>query len=130
MIEAPRNARLDALFCCVVAQMATDLESIANAIRSNPGGLDASDRAYRIAHSLHGAGSLYGYPCVSELGAALERLTDTLRANRLPPTDAVVPLLLDCAAALRGVTGPNRTDPAVIAKLSELAWKCECLLRE
>jgi CheY-like chemotaxis protein len=60
--------------------------------------------AERIAHSIHGAGAMFGFPEVSAVGGAIERLVEGIMAGTaaLHSTDesAVLRQLLDCTAQL------------------------------
>jgi two-component system OmpR family response regulator len=60
--------------------------------------------AGRIAHSIHGAGGMFGFPEVSEAGGAIERLVEGIMAStaalRSTSEPAVLQQLLDCTAQL------------------------------
>jgi len=73
---------------------------------------------------------MYGFPAVSEMGASLEELVDALRSGRRSPTAPVVDLVEACAAALRNAVQDNHLDDSAAAEISELAWRCECALRD
>ena len=106
--------------------MAGELSGFAAALRSNGMTAEVTEKAYRIAHSLHGAGTLYGYPCVSELGSALEKLVAGIHRGEVRASAGVAELVDSCAAALREAAGPDRGSEAVAARLTRLAWLCEC----
>jgi chemotaxis protein histidine kinase CheA len=110
--------------------MADDLAGLAERLECGAPAPDAPEQAYSIAHSLHGAGTMYGFPTVSEVGASLERLSDALRSGRLKPTGDITHLIGDCAEALRNLAEPRQTDPARDEILSDLAWKCDCAVRD
>ena len=128
--DETKKLKLAELFCKVVGQMADDLAAFAQSLKS--GSLDdtAFDRAYGIAHSLHGAGALYGYPCLSDLGAALEKLVNYLRCGKVPTSHMAAGLFESCSTALRDVASATTVHGPVIDRIAELAWKCECALRE
>jgi len=60
--------------------------------------------AGRIAHSIHGAGGMFGFPEVSAAGGAMERLVEGIMASTAAPSStggpAVLQQLLDCTAQL------------------------------
>jgi len=60
--------------------------------------------AERIAHSIHGAGGMFGFPEVSAAGGVIERLVEGIMAGAAGPCStgepAVLRQLLDCTAQL------------------------------
>lgn len=129
-MDRTKYAKLEKLFCSTVRQMADDLAECAEALRSTPFPPEASQKAYSIAHSLHGAGTMYGFPQVTEMGASLEKMLKALAAGRLAPTPAVIELVDSCANALRGLAEADCDEETSTAAISRLAWKCECTIHE
>jgi len=127
MPDETKKMKLEDLFRKVVTTMSEDLASFADRLGAGSTQPDEFDKAYAIAHSLHGAGALYGYRCVSDLGASLEKLVRALAAHQLGPTARAAELIRSCAGALRVVAGPQPAAESVTDKISELAWDCECL---
>ena len=128
MAAGKTNAKLEKLFYSKVGEMASGLAEALDTLRSRPASAEASEKAYHIAHRLHGAGSMYGFPCVSELGWALEELFIAVRSRRLAITPAVLETLEACTAAL-GKIGDG-LDDALASDMSEAAWRCQCLLHD
>ena len=128
MDKSTSNPGLEELFCAKVGQMAADLAALAKALATGAPSAGTLQKLYVIAHSLHGAGTMYGFPCVSELGASLEGLINAVRSGQLAPAPEVSDLVDSCAAALREVACPGRANKALAATVSETAWKCECAL--
>jgi two-component system, OmpR family, response regulator len=57
----------------------------------------------RVAHSIHGAGAIFGFPSVSALGGDVERLVEELMTDGIPSDQAAEPLdlqLLRCTERL------------------------------
>lgn len=130
MAAGTDNARLRKLFCGKVGQMADSLAASAKALRATPPSPDAPEQVYHVAHSLHGAGTMYGFPCISEMGACLEDLVKAVMSGRRALTQDVIDLIECCAAALRDVAASDDVDEAAAARISEVAWKCECALHD
>jgi|GEM_PF-3395754 len=128
--DETRKLKLAELFRNVVGQMADDLGAFARSLESGPLDTKELDRAYGIAHSLHGAGALYGYPCLSELGAAMEKLVNSLRTSDARASRKAAALFESCSAALRDITNATTAHGPVTDRISDLAWQCECALRE
>jgi chemotaxis protein histidine kinase CheA len=70
----------------------------------------------RIAHSIHGAGAIFGFPQVSEAAGAIERLVGEITAVPAPPHSPSAPVmlrLLDCTQRLaQALEAAGRTVPA------------------
>jgi two-component system OmpR family response regulator len=68
-----------------------------------PGDQAVLGEIVRVAHSIHGAGALFGFPSVSALGADVERLVEELMTGRIACDLAAEPLdlqLLRCTERL------------------------------
>ena len=128
MKEETKKLSLDKLFREVVSQMAGGIAAFGRSIRDTPPSPDGCERVYGFAHSLHGSGKLYGYPCVSELGAALEKVTRSMQEARLAASPAVAGLLESSAAALIAVCEAEASDTSARDRIKNLAWECECLM--
>lgn len=127
-----QNRRLQELFSTKISQMAEELEQLSRDMApANTEGLSpaVSERIRTIAHSLHGAGTMYGFNCVSELGAGMTALLDALRAHRAQLTAGIIDLFRSAAALLREIARPGPTPSSVTDAVSGLAWKCECAIR-
>jgi two-component system OmpR family response regulator len=78
------------------------LEAIIEIARD--GDLSVLIEAERIAHSIHGAGGMFGFPDISAAGGAIERLAGEITASAVAPasTDetALLAQMLDCTAQL------------------------------
>jgi len=127
--EGPRDGDLYELFCNKLAEMAGDLSALANALRTGQRDHQTLKPARTAAHRMHGAGSMYGHPCVSQLGAALEQLLPAIEAGQIAVTDAASTLLDDCADALRHFDHAEHRGAATPQAISRLAWQCECAAR-
>jgi two-component system OmpR family response regulator len=71
--------------------------------RFRPGDQAVLGEIERVAHSIQGAGALFGFPSVSALGADIERLVEELMMGRMPSGQAAEPLglqLLRCTERL------------------------------
>lgn len=119
---------LDQLFREVVSQMSAKLAAFAASIRTGSACADDHEDACTIAHSLLGSGTLYGYPCVSELGASLEKMVEALQGGRVRRTPAVANLIESCSAALFLLANLAVPDEPARARARDLAWECECVL--
>ena len=124
----PDGQKLDELFRTVAAQMGTELAAFAQSLRSGTPDAAAVRGAYDIAHRLHGAGTPYGYPAVTEMGASLERIIEAVKDGALAVSPALSDLIEACAAALRDLNAPDRAGQDCAARFSRLAWQCECVL--
>ena len=122
------NPKLRKLFRKVTRQMALELDGFAKALRAGSPHRETLDKAYSIAHSLHGAGEPYGHPCLSELGAALEKVIAALRSGDLAAAEPVIGLFDSSAAALRDLSA-DAAPKAVCERVRDLAWNCQCALR-
>lgn len=109
--------------------MSPELEACAESLRSGSCSCEVLDTAYSIAHSLHGAGEPYGYPCLSAMGAGLENVIAALRAGTLAATEQVAALIDSGAAALKDLADGRSEDGAIRQRISDLAWRCESALR-
>jgi len=128
MEEKTDKMTLDELFREVVSQMAVGLGRFAGAVRAGAPSPDSCEEAYGIAHSLHGSGELYGYPCVSELGGVLEKLVDAVRQGYAEPTAALASLFDACSAALLALCERNAPNEEARSRLRDLTWESECVL--
>jgi chemotaxis protein histidine kinase CheA len=126
--EETKKLGLEELFREVVSEMSANLAAFSGTLRLQSPDADCCQEAYSIAHSLHGSGKLYGYPCVSELGASLEKVTAALRDRHLPATPALASLVGSCSAALSALCDGHAADEAARAGIRDLAWECECVL--
>jgi two-component system, chemotaxis family, sensor kinase CheA len=121
---------LEQLFSEKVGQMSEQLAGDVATLQAEPDSADAMDDIYRIAHSLHGAGTMYGFPAVSELGASLEKLAGELQAGRLSAATPILDLIRSAAGALEHAVHADAAIRDAHAQLSELAWECECAARD
>jgi chemotaxis protein histidine kinase CheA len=128
MQDETKKLGLEELFREVVSEMSANLATFAETLRTTTPNSECCQEAYCIAHSLHGSGKLYGYPCVSELGASLEKLTKALQDCRTPPTPALASLIASCSTALSGLADATVPDETARATIRDLAWECECAL--
>ena len=128
MQDKAKKLGLDELFREVVLQMSANLAAFAETVRTTAPGSECCKEACCIAHSLHGSGKLYGYPCVSELGASLEKVTKALAAGQIPPTPALASLIASCSAALSELADGSVSDETARSAIRDLAWECECSL--
>ncbi len=128
MEEETDRMTLDELFREVVSQMAVGLGRFAQAVRSGAPSPDSCEEAHGIAHSLHGSGKLYGYPCVSELGAALEKLVNAVRQGYADPTAALASLFDACSAALLALCEEDASNEDARSRVRDLTWESECVL--
>jgi chemotaxis protein histidine kinase CheA len=119
------SPELRKLFSSQVRKMADDLAAFADSLRDNPEEPDSPEDIYAIAHSLHGAGTMYGFPWVSEFGGSLEKVVEALRSGNLEPCAELAELMDSCSAALVAAAEcKSAADPAA-DRLSQLAWRCE-----
>jgi len=58
--------------------------------RARQGDLTPLSEIERLAHTIHGAGAIFGYPAISASGRAIERLAAQLVAGRDPPGEHMV----------------------------------------
>ena len=84
---------------------------------ARPGDQAALGEIERLAHSIHGAGAIFGFRSISALGGDIERLVEALMTNGIAFDPAVEPLdlqLLRCTERLvhevdaAVASGPNR----------------------
>jgi two-component system, OmpR family, response regulator len=72
--------------------------------RARHGDLSVLEEAERVAHSIHGAGAMFGFPEVSAVAGAIERLVEGITASTAAigstGEPAVLQQLLDCTAQL------------------------------
>jgi len=128
MQDKTRKLGLEELFREVVSEMSANLAAFAERMRTAAPDSECCKEAYCIAHSLHGSGKLYGYPCVSELGASLEKVTKALGDCQIAPTPAVASLIASCSAALSELADGSTPDETARATIRDLAWESECAL--
>ena len=128
MRDETKRLGLEELFREVVSEMAANLATFAQAVRTTTPDSECCKEAYCIAHSLHGSGKLYGYPCVSELGASLEKVTKALGDRQISPTPALGSLIASCSAGLSELAAGSAPDTTARAIIRNLAWECECAL--
>jgi len=125
------NSKLEQFFRDKIGEMAGELAALAGDFRRTPVPPQTADAVYAIAHSLHGAGTMYGFPAVSEMGAALEELAGLLRSSPPGLGQSVSKLIESCAGALRRIAAaPGPKDNAIVSVISDLAWQCECTVRQ
>jgi CheY-like chemotaxis protein len=58
------------------------------------------EEAQRIAHSIHGAGAMFGFPTVSAAGGAIERLSESALSSTATPGSGCAPAVLQQLSAL------------------------------
>jgi len=126
--DKTKQQEADQLFREVVSQRSTNLAAFAASLRAGSACADDHDKAYQIAHSLHGTGKLYGFPCVSDLGASLKKVIQALQERRLAGALALASLIESCSAALLDLVNLAVPDEAARAKVRDRAWECECVL--
>jgi chemotaxis protein histidine kinase CheA len=123
------KTKLKKLFSEKVGQMGSELAGYVAGLQPHTHPIDQMDSIYRIAHSLHGAGSMYGFPKISELGASLERVALAVKSGRISLNDSTLALIRKVAQALQEPLGQPETVCDADCALTHLAWECECLLR-
>lgn len=123
-----KQQEADQLFREVVSQRSTNLAAFASSLRAGSARADDHEKAYTIAHSLLGGGTLYGYPCVSELGSSLKKVIKALQERRLAAAPAIASLIESCSAALLDLVNLAVPGEAARAKIRDRAWECECVL--
>jgi len=85
--------------------------------RIRHGDLTALEEVERVAHSIHGAGALFGFPGVSAAGGAIEHLVEEGMANvsafSATPESAVLRRLFECTEHLAyQVDAAAQTEPS------------------
>ena len=101
MSEGDSNAAIDpqSLFQYFAGRLPDRLREIEEAwrqVRETAWGEDAVKTFHRLAHSLAGAGSTFGFAAVTEAGRALEQRLKAVLHGGEPPLDAAtVESLLD-----------------------------------
>jgi chemotaxis protein histidine kinase CheA len=131
MADGVNSTRLQHLFRQVVAEMASNLDGCADELRASAGEpVAAAQKAYVIAHSLHGAGALYGFPSVTELGASLEKMLRAVQEGTFAAPAEAADLLAASATALRAVADSDAANNGAAAKVRSVAWECECALHD
>lgn len=128
MQDDTKKLGLAELFREVVSEMSANLAAFGETVRATTPDAECCKEAYCIAHSLHGSGKLYGFPCVSELGASLEKLTKALGNCEISATPALASLIASCSAALSELAAGSSPDNDARAAVRNLAWECECAL--
>jgi len=85
--------------------------------RIRHGDLTALEEVERVAHSIHGAGALFGFPGISAAGGAIERLAEERLANAsafsATQESALLRQLLECTEQLaHRVNAAAHTEPS------------------
>jgi chemotaxis protein histidine kinase CheA len=85
--------------------------------RIRQGDLSALEEVERLAHSIHGAGALFGFPDVSAAGGAIEHLIEGGMANAeafsSTPESALLRRLFECTEQLaHQVEAAAHTEPS------------------
>ncbi|MCL5772964.1 MAG: Hpt domain-containing protein [Firmicutes bacterium] len=72
-------------------------------LEKNPDSKELIDSIFRVAHSLKGSGSSFGYPTVTKLGHSMEDILDKARKRELRITENLIDLFFQCLDALKEV---------------------------
>ena len=99
------RAQVSSLTDDFLARTGNDVDCLRAIIeRARRGDPSMLDEAERVAHSIHGAGAMFGFPKVSAAGGAIERLVEEIMASTVALSStgepAVLQQLLDCTAQL------------------------------
>ncbi|MFO7897439.1 MAG: Hpt domain-containing protein [Planctomycetota bacterium] len=122
--------KLEKLFCSRLGEMGAELAAAVGELRSESANGGAVDQIYQVAHSLHGAGTMYGFPSVSDVGASLEDIARAVRSGDLSLARDLLDLIQRCADTLQEASGPACVTRELQNKLRELAWACQCTLHD
>jgi two-component system, OmpR family, response regulator len=81
-VESQVRAQVNSLTGSFLERARADIVHIREMIeRARDGDQSALKDVERLAHSIHGAGAMFGFSEMSAAGGAIERLTEALRAN-------------------------------------------------
>jgi two-component system, OmpR family, response regulator len=84
--------------------------------------------AQHIAHSIHGAGAMFGFPEVSAAGGAIERLVEGIMASAVAPgstgDQTVLQQLSECMAQLAVKVASAGQPPRSNAEMIQVPRKC------
>ncbi len=120
--------KLERLFCSRIEEMGAELDAAALSLRGQPDNVEALEEVYRIAHSLHGSGKMYGCSAVSDLGGSLEKIARSVRDEALAMEPEIIDLIGRCAAGLQTL---NQTVTDEFREgLKGLDWECQCILHD
>ncbi|MFQ5882236.1 MAG: chemotaxis protein CheA [Candidatus Methylomirabilales bacterium] len=104
------------------------MEEALIALETRPEDEETLEAIFRVAHTLKGNASSFGFPRVAELAHAIEDVLEHLRNRTLPVTGGLMSLLLRAVDALRqmvpdAVAGVEQTQPVYATLLRQLAEK-------
>lgn len=91
-------------------------------LEKNPDSKELIDSIFRIAHSLKGSGSSFGYPTVTKLGHSMEDILDKARKRELRITENLIDLFFQCLDALKEIYADareGRPDPNILPPVVE-----------
>jgi two-component system, OmpR family, response regulator len=121
------RAQLDALTISFLRRARNDSVNLANMIgRAQAGDRSVLKEIERIAHSLHGAGAMFGFPNVSTVGGTIARAAEGLAASHAAHGSsgeiAVLQQLLElCQQLAQHVEAASQTAPQNDAMFQGLA---------
>jgi two-component system, OmpR family, response regulator len=91
--QAKAKAQVDSLTINFLQRAWADVIKLAKMIeRAQNGDRSVFNEIERVSHSLHGAGAMFGFPRISELGGTMARMVEGLAASAAPGS-AEPPLL-------------------------------------
>jgi two-component system chemotaxis sensor kinase CheA len=114
------------MFLAESAEGLSAMEQALVALEARPEDEETLGTIFRVAHTLKGNASSFGFQGVTEFAHVLEDVLDRLRSQQLPVTAPLVTLLLRSVDALRqmvpdAVSGTEGMQPAHRALLTRLA---------
>jgi len=93
--QAKAQAQIDSLTITFLQRARTDVINLANMIEhAQNGDRSVFEEIERVSHSLHGAGAMFGFPKISDLGGTMARLVGGLVASVEAPDPAREPAVL------------------------------------
>ena len=112
--QSKAQAQVDSLTVSFLQRAWTDVINLAKlAERAQNGDRSVFSEIERVSHSLHGAGAMFGFPKLSEVGGAMARLAEGLAARAEANSSASEP------AALRQLVEFSKQ----LAQEVEAAWQ-------
>jgi len=93
--QAKAQAQVDSLTINFLQRAWADVINLAKMIeRAQNGDRSAFKEIERLSHSLHGAGAMFGFPKISDLGGTIARMVEGLVASAEAPGPAREPAVL------------------------------------
>jgi chemotaxis protein histidine kinase CheA len=93
--QAKAQAQVDSLTINFLQRAWTDVIHLAKMIeRAQNGDRSVFKEIERLSHSLHGAGAMFGFPKISDLGGTMARMVEGLGASSEAPGSASEPAVL------------------------------------